>query len=198
MQQLRARRFNRAASDQRAHLMREIVETLLFVGLVFIIVHFAVESSRIQDTSMEPQLHVDQLVIVNKAAYLLAGPSRGDVVLYESPADLKPAIARVVAVPGDTVTVTASHVLVNGVQLHEPYVQVPFGVAENPVVVPTLKLGQHQYFVLNDSRLVKGDSRTLGPVPGSNIVGKVVLVFWPISQLHSVSNYSNVFAGVSR
>jgi signal peptidase I len=66
----------RLASDKRAHVMREIVETLLFVGLVFLIVQFAIRPVRVVDSSMEPNLHPDQLLIVNRAAYLFSGPSR--------------------------------------------------------------------------------------------------------------------------
>src|SRR5215469_16213297 len=104
----------RLASDKRAHVMREIVETLLFVGLVFLIVQFAVRPIRVVDSSMEPHLYPNQLVIVNHAAYLLSGPSRGDVVVYNSPQNTsEELIGRVIAVPGDTISVSISAVTVN-------------------------------------------------------------------------------------
>lgn len=198
MRQLGKPPVNRAVAMQRAHLKREIVETLLFVGLIFFIVHVAVQTYRIPDTSMRPALKPDELVAVNKTAYLFASPSRGDVVVFVDPSNLnQQLIERVVAIPGDTVEISPSSVIVNGVTLNEPYVDVPAGVSENPRVVPRFTLQANQYYVLNDSRLVSNDSRTFGPVSRSNIVGKAVVVFWPLSQWEGVSTYSSVFSAAN-
>lgn len=199
MRQMGTPVLNRSAAIKRAHLMREIVETLLFVGLIFFIVHFALQPYRVTDVNMLPQLKPDELVVVNKAAYLLAAPGRGDVVVLVDPVNLnQQLVERVIAVPGDTVDVNASSVSINGVILKEPYISVPDGSAENPRLVHNLKLQTDQYFVMNDSRLVSNDSRSFGPLARGNIVGKAVLVFWPMSHVRGVSNYSDVFAHVGR
>jgi signal peptidase I len=178
--------------------MREIVETLLFVGLVFLIVQFAIRPVKVVDSSMEPHLHPNQLLIVNRAAYILSGPSRGDVVVYDSPQNTsEELIGRVIAVPGDTITVSISTVTVNGVALNETYVQPQAGGQVNEGVVPTIKLVPNQYFVMFDNRQYSNnDSRSFGPVPRVNIIGRAVLVFWPFNQLGGISNYSDVFQNV--
>lgn len=193
-----ARRVSRTAAEQRAHLARELVETLLFVAVVFFIIHVTIQTFRISDAAMSPQLLPDQLVLVNTQAFLFGGPGRGDVVVVDNPHSLaQQVVRRVVAVPGDTVQLTATQVIVNGVTLKEPYITVPAGEAQNNTVVPSLKLGPGQYFVLEDNRTLAGDdSRTFGVVPRGNIVGKAVLVFWPLSSLHFVANDSNVFNGI--
>lgn len=184
------------AQQRRAHLMRELVETLLFVGLVFVIVQFAVKPYRITGNNMQPQLQPDQLVVVNKAAYLFAGPSRGDVVVYVNPTDLgQQLIGRVIAVPGDTITITATQVSVNGVSLNEKYVANVIG-SGNPVIVPPTKLATDRYWIMNDSRLAEDDSRSFGTIARQNIIGKAVLVFWPASSFGGVSNFSDVFKDV--
>ena len=197
-----------STATQRAHIMRELLETLLFLALVFVIVHFAVQSSSIPDDSMQPALAPGQLVLVNKAAYLFGSPQRGDVVDFIDPSDphLKSQlIARVIAVPGDTISISPTSVQVDGVTLHEPYIQVPYGVAANAVIVNNKKLGPDQYWVMDDSRIVRTsdgrllkaqDSRDFGPVPRSNIVGKASLVFWPLKQLHGIATYSDTFSNV--
>lgn len=195
----RARPITRKMAEQRAHLLREIVETLLFVGLVFIIVHFAIQTYRVADTSMTPQLQPDQLVVINKAAYVFSGPQRGDIVLVDDPTDpSKQYLERVIGIPGDTITVTVSTVQVNGVTLNEPYVHLASGSVESPTIVPPTKLGPNQFWVMNDSRSNVTDSRTFGPAPRSNIAGKAVLIFWPLSQLSGISTFPGVFAGVSK
>jgi signal peptidase I len=195
----------RLASDKRAHVMREIVETLLFVGLIALIVQFAIRPVRVVDNSMEPHLFPNQLVIVNRAAYILAGPSRGDVVVYYDPANPNlESLGRVIAVPGDTISISVSTVTVNGVVLNETYLQSTAQGQVNQGVVPKLKLGKNLYFVMFDNRTFQGtncqtqscDSRSSGPIPRQNILGRAVLVFWPFSQLGGISNYSDVFQNV--
>ncbi|HEV2404323.1 MAG TPA: signal peptidase I [Ktedonobacterales bacterium] len=201
MAPVRSRPVSRTIAEQRAHLMREIVETLLFVALIFVIVHFTIQSFSISGTNMAPELKPGQIVVVNRVAYLFGSPGRGDVVLVVDPTDphlKKQLLERVIAVPGDTVEVTASHIIVNGVTLNEPYVHVAAGVSQNPVILAPQKLGKHQYFVLNDNRLSAEDSRTFGPVDQSNILGKAVVVFWPLSQFSGINNFSGVFRGVGK
>jgi signal peptidase I len=180
--------------------MREILETLLFIGLVFVIVHFTIQSNQVQDASMSPALQQQELIAVNKAAYLFGGPSRGDVVVFVDPNDLKTErVERVIAVPGDTISITASQVIVNGATLQEPYVTVPQGVEENPTIVPSYKLGSNQYWVMPDARTLAGhDSRNFGAIARGNIVGKAVVVFWPLKDFRGIPNYSNVFSAANK
>lgn len=198
MRQMGTPVMNRSAAMKRAHLMREILETLLFVALVFVIVHFAIQPYRISDVNMKPQLDPDQLVVVNKWAYLAGGPGRGDVVVYYDPTNLsQQLVARVLAVPGDTVSVTPSSIIVDGVTLNEPYAQVPGGTAPN-AKISKLTLGNNEYFVANDSRLIGSDSRSFGAVARGNIVGKAVLVFWPLKNFTGISTYPDVFSHVRK
>jgi signal peptidase I len=195
----------RLASDKRAHVMREIVETLLFVGLIVLIVQFAIRPVRVVDDSMVPHLFPNQLVIVNHAAYLLAGPSRGDVVVYYDPTNPSlESLGRVIAVPGDTISISISTVTVNNVVLNETYLQSTGAGQVNEGVVPKKKLGNNDYFIMFDNRAFQGsncqtqscDSRVSGPIPRQNILGRAVLVFWPFSQVGGISNYSDVFQNV--
>jgi signal peptidase I len=195
----------RLASDKRAHVMREIVETLLFVGLIVLIVQFAIRPVRVVDDSMEPHLLHNQLVIVNHAAYLFTGPSRGDVVVYYDPANPSlESLGRVIAIPGDTISLSISTVTVNDVVLNETYLQSAGVNQQNVGVVPKTKLGKNQYFIMFDNRAFQGsncqtqscDSRVSGTIPRQNILGRAVLVFWPFNQVGGISNYSDVFQNV--
>jgi signal peptidase I len=185
---------------QRAHLARELVETLLLVGLIFVIVHFTIQSFSVGDTSMGTTLLPNQTVLVNTKAYIFGGPGRGDVVvLTTDPSNPNATIARrVVGIPGDTVAVSATSIIVNGVTLQESFIQVPPGSAQNSTLRAPIKLGSGQYFVLADSRLGSDstDSRGFGPVPQSDIIGKAVMVFWPLSQFHWIDTHSSDYSNV--
>ena len=208
MQQMQAPTpvFTRTAADRRAHLMRELVETLLFVGLIFLIVQFAIKPYRIVGLTMQPQLQPDQLVVVNRTAFLFAGPSRGDVVVYDNPNPAQKGqqlIGRVIAIPGDRIAIGPNQVILNGVPLQETYVDSTSGANQSPVIMAETKMGKDDYFIMNDNRLAVDsatqhvqDSRTLGDVPRNNIVGKAVVVFWPLKNFGGISNFSSVFANV--
>ena len=61
-------------------------------------------------------------------------------------------IKRVIAVPGDTITLTATTVSVNKYTLNEPYISTLKGDSQNPVIV-NQKLGADQYYVMGDDRI---------------------------------------------
>ena len=66
-------------------------------------------------------------------------------------------------------------------------------------MLPNIKLGPKQYFVLGDNRQNSDDSRFFGYVPRANIVGKAEFVFWPLdSMVHGIPTYSKILAGVGR
>ena len=76
---------------------------------------------------MEDTLDVGDRVLVNKAAYHFHGIHRGDVVVFEQPEswplseNVKDLIKRVIALPGDQVTIYECSVWLNGQKLVEPY-----------------------------------------------------------------------------
>ncbi len=190
----------RRAAERRAHLMRELVEVLLFVGIVFLAISVT-QSFAPSDVSMQPELQQGQHVLVNKAAYFLGGPARGEVALVanpQSPGQLL--LRRIIGLPGDTVVVTATTVEVNGVTLDESaYTGIGPGQPESPVI-GTWKLSSGQYFVMADNRFdvstAQSDSRYFGPVTRRNIIGRAEVVYWPLHDFHWINTYASVFSHV--
>jgi signal peptidase I len=190
----------RRSAERRAHLMRELVEVLLFVGIVFLAISVT-QSFAPSDVSMQPELNPGQHVLVNKAAYFFGGPSRGEIALVANPqAPSQLLLRRVIGVPGDTVTVTATTVEVNGVTLDESaYTGITKGQPESPVI-GEWKLAAGQYFVLADNRFAvagaQSDSRYFGPVSRSNIIGRAEIVYWPLHDFHWINTYGDVFSNI--
>jgi signal peptidase I len=206
----------RLKAEQRAHLAREIIETVLLTALIFLVVHFAVQTFRVRGPSMLPGLQPDQYLVVNSMAYWFGQPNRGDIIIFHhhhipsNADDLSNGctvdagtdgkfmtcdyVKRVIGIPGDTVQVNPTQVIVDGVVLNEPYVQVPPGEAESGQVVAPRKLGPNEYFVLGDNRLNSSDSRYWAtPLTRRDIIGRVVMVFWPVKDIHWLPSYSGVF-----
>ena len=177
---------------QRSHLAREIVETIALTLIIFLVIRFAIQSYRVSGPSMLPGLQTDDYVLVNKIAYLFHAPERGDVIVFHYPLDTsEDFIKRVVGLPGDTVTLDNKTVQVDGVVLHEPYISEAYNPSGKTIKVP-----MDEYFVLGDNRPLSDDSRDWGFVPKADLVGKAVIVYWPLSNWELINTYSNVYAQV--
>jgi len=174
------------------------LETIAIMLLMVLLVRLAVQNFHIQGHSMEPTLHDQEYVLVNKTAYLLQPPARGDIIVFQYP--LHPQtnyVKRIIAIPGDIISVISQTVIVDGVTLHENYVNKddpynPFPPFSKHIV------GPDQYFVMGDNRGNSSDSRQWGFVPRQNILGKAILVYWPASENNFglLPDKSDVFAHV--
>lgn len=177
---------------KRSHLAREIVETAALTLLIFLAIHFTVQNYQISGTSMTNTLQNDQFVLVNKIAYLFHAPERGDVIVCHEPDQPeRDIIKRIIGLPGDTIKLDATNIWVNGVLLNEPYIRSKY----NPGAV-TLKLKADEFFVMGDNRVDSQDSRYFGPVRRDYIVGKAVLVYWPLNQWQMINTYPGVYSQI--
>jgi signal peptidase I len=170
----------------KTFLREFLVEIILVV--VFVMVWFTViQTYEVFQTSMEPNFHEGQRVVVNKAAYWswIGKPKRGDVIVLEAPnGNEGDFIKRVIGLPGDTVEVIQGAVYVNGVKLDEPYVKRSFTYSLEKTTVP-----EDSYFVLGDNRDVSNDSHRWGTLSGENIIGKVFVIYWPPRSWGFVPRY---------
>ena len=177
---------------KRSHLAREIVETIALTLLIFLVIRFAIQSYRVDGISMQPGLNSNEYVLVNKMAYLFHAPERGDVIVFHFPLDTtRDFIKRVIGIPGDTVSIDSTTVRVNGMLLKEPYISMP----ANPTGYKG-KIQPDQYFVMGDNRQFSDDSRDWGTVPKDYIIGKAVMVYWPLNNWQFINTYPAVFAQI--
>lgn len=138
--------------------------------------------------SMLPTVQIGDQILVDKTAYGVripfthvvalpaAGPAREDVVVLESPEDGRTLLKRVVAIPGDVVSVMGGRVFVNGAQLDESSHPLGLDRGGGPLFGPK-KLGPDEYLVLGDDRGDSLDGRYFGPVHRRAIFGRADRVF---------------------
>jgi signal peptidase I len=160
-------------------MLRELLETLLLAVIIFIAINTATARILVQSISMQPNLVENDLVLVNRLAYLLSDPQRGEVIVFLNPLNPQdvPYIKRVIGLPGDTVAIDQGQVFVNGFLLKEPYLD-----------IETQRGGQWQVppgslFVMGDNRNNSSDSRQWGMVPVESIIGRAEAVYWPLQHL---------------
>lgn len=166
---------------------QENIRVLAIALIIAVVVRLVVAEPRfIPSDSMEPTLHVGDRLIIEKLAYHLATPKRGDIVVFEPPIQLKtqgyrrsPAfIKRVIGKAGETVAVHDGRVYINGAPLDEPYILAPPGYELRPVQVPPEHL-----FVMGDNRNNSNDSHVWGFLPVQNVIGHALYRFWPLDNI---------------
>src|SRR5258707_7170526 len=102
--------------EKRYRLVREVIESIGLTILMFLVMRLAVQNFNIEGHSMEPNLHDKELILVDKWYYLFHAPTGGDVVVFvAAPHPDQDYIKRIVALPGDTVTINDTTVMVDDV-----------------------------------------------------------------------------------
>jgi signal peptidase I len=164
--------------------IRDVLETALLTLVIFLAVRLAVQNFRVEGSSMEPTLHTNQYLLVNKVGYLVGQPHRGDIVVLRFPLDpRRDFIKRIVGLPGEQVEVKGGSVYVNGQALVEPY------LLQRPAYTyPPTTLPSRQYFVLGDNRNNSDDSHVWNGLPRGDIIGKAWVSYWPPSTWGIVSH----------
>jgi signal peptidase I len=168
-------------------MLRELVETVVLALILFLLIRQVVQNYRIESHSMEPTFIEGQFVLVNKLAYRLGEPQRGEVTVFHNPDNPdEDYIKRIIGLPGDQVEVVGDRVLINGQELSQPFDHelMPPDAYYGPYVVPDNSL-----FVMGDNRPRSSDSRAIGPISEDLVVGKAWLRVWPLSKFGLVDHY---------
>lgn len=184
--------------EKRYRLVREVIETIILTVLMFLVIRFAVQNYYVEGVSMEPNLHNQERILIDKWTYLFHPPTRGDVIIFLAPVPgpQQDYVKRIIGVPGDVVTINDTTVIVDGVTLQETYVDPrrqgnPYQYKQ----IYNLVVPANDYFVLGDNRIISSDSRNWGFVPRANIIGRAAIVYWPFGEDNDglVPNVSSVF-----
>ena len=163
-------------------ILKSTVYALVVVAAVAVLIATLIlPVLQITGTSMEPTLYDGDIVVLVKSDTL----KRGDLCgFYYSNKIL---IKRVIALPGEVITVDADgYVVVNGEVLDEPYVT-ERGLGECDIEFP-YEVPEGEYFLMGDHRQTSIDSRSsvIGCVSRDEIVGRIILKVWPLSDFGSI------------
>jgi signal peptidase I len=177
----------------------------LALVLAFAVRTFVIQTFFIPSGSMEPTLNVGDRILVFKLAYDFTNPATGDVVVFKAPPtehcgdpSVTDLVKRIVGLPGQTIwsgrfgSPVPSQVgntiwLLNPGSTH-PYRLVQDWPHYRQLLTPITRqtIAPSHYFMMGDNHPASCDSRDWGTLPRSDIIGKVVLKIWPLSQFGTI------------
>ena len=182
----------------------------LAFGLALLIQAFLIKPYQIPSGSMEPTLDIGQRVLVNRVGYHFSDPDVGDIVVFHPPegavngqeCGVEPVppkevcpepvdeeadtnfIKRIVAGPGDRLSVKNGHPVVNGVEAKEDFIEpCRDGTGSKCNFPKPITIPPNEYFMMGDNRGSSDDSRFWGPVPRDWIIGQAFFTYWPPDRI---------------
>jgi signal peptidase I len=184
--------------------VREWVESIVIALAIAIVIQtFLVQAFKIPSGSMIPTFNIGDRIFVNKFLYSarvpfvnwklpildIKEPKRGDRIVFVSPEDpKKDFVKRLIAFGGEKVEIKDGKILINGRAPEEGYLKDvyyynagDYGREGKSIIVPP-----NSYFALGDNSANSRDSRYWGFVPRKNLVGKAVVIYWPLNRMKLV------------
>jgi signal peptidase I len=180
------------------------------LGLAFLIQAFIVKPYKIPSGSMEPTLVKGQRVLVDRIGMHFGKPHVGEIVVFHPPAQaekelcgpsphrVRPGsaacaapmpeeasvnfIKRIVAGPGDTISIHEGHVIRDGKREPDSYVR-PCSQGEECEFPTPIKIPADHWFMMGDNRGQSDDSRFWGPVPTGWVIGEAFATYWPLDRI---------------
>lgn len=183
--------------------IREWAESIVIAVILALFIRtFIVQAFKIPSGSMIPTFEVGDRIFVNKFIYgaripftrlrlpAVRQPRRGDIIVFVSPEPpKKDFVKRLIATEGETVEIRDGRIYIDGEIAKTPssigsitYYNIgDYGKEGRSVKVPP-----GSYYVLGDNSASSRDSRFWGFVPKNNLIGKAILIYWPIYRMRII------------
>ncbi len=184
--------------------VREYFESIVVAVILALFIRtFVVQAFKIPTGSMEPNLLVGDHLIVNKFVFAPSATAlermllpmrpvvRGDVVVFKFPEDPeRDFIKRIMGLPGETIEVRGTQVLVDGSAIAQPFAHFLLPHDPNAPAVagdPREHFGPYtvpadHYFAMGDNRDNSEDSRYWGALPAHYVKGRALMIYWSIDD----------------
>ncbi len=184
-------------------LLLEMARVLFLAAIIIIPVRsFLLQPFFVEGSSMEPNFEDGQYLVINEFGYkqTIVGSESGvgfsihpfreigrqSIAVFRYPKNPSQFfIKRVIGLPGESIEIRNSKVIIYNAEHPEGFVLDENAYLAKDVVtsdMPKLVLKSDEYFMMGDNRENSYDSRAIGPINKSLIIGKVLMRAWPFSR----------------
>ena len=168
----------------------DIGEVLVFaIGIFFFVYLLIMRPHKISGVSMSPNYPDSEYLLTEKVSYYKSPPKRGDIVVFTPPVSTDDYIKRVIALPGENISIKDNKVYINNELLKEDYLDSDVLTQGGSFLQEgqTYKVGDGEFFVMGDNRAHSYDSRSFGPIKKKVISGRAWVIYWPVNLAGVVS-----------
>mgnify|MGYP002589653836 FL=1 len=167
------RRRRKIQGEKVRYVSIWIAEILAVIALAFLVTLGYGKRISCSGESMAPAVVENGSVLVDRVAYHIRSPKKGDVVAFTPKGNTNDNVKRIVAVPGDTVQIKSGRLYVNGTATNLK--QTGLSIKDAGRAETEITLGDDEYFVLGDNVNNSEDSRyeSIGNVTRKEMIGKV-------------------------
>ena len=157
-------------------ILKSLVPYIIIVVVVVFVRTFIITPVKVNGNSMYPTLEGNEIMLLNK----LGDIDRFDIVVIKLDDHDEELIKRIIGLPGETVEIKNNEVYINDELLEDEY---GYGVTYN---IDPITLGDDEYFVLGDNRIISLDSRSFGTIKRSEIKGTTNFIMYPFGKIGKV------------
>ncbi len=155
--------------------LKELLPYIIILVVVLLFRTFIATPIKVNGNSMYDTLNGEEYMILNKLGTI----DRYDIVVVKTDSD--ELIKRVYGMPGEKIAIENNSIYINDKKIEDVYA---YGDTSS---YDAIILGDDEYFVLGDNRVVSLDSRKIGPVKKSQIKGTTNFIIYPFSKFGKVS-----------
>lgn len=173
-------------------IILDLIEITIIGATIFLLVYlFLGQLLEVTGDSMEPTLHDKEQVVAEKLTTRFQPLERGEIVIFRHPEQhSRLLIKRVIALPQDTIKLEEGQVYLNEQLLDEPYLAPGTTTSGNKEIVEgeLYTVPNYSFVLMGDNRSKSSDSRSLGAIREELIVGRALLVYYPLSSIRLIEH----------
>ncbi len=179
-------KFTKNISKTFLDLLEIVFISVSIIVLTFL---FLAQPLVVTGDSMQPIFADKEQLIIEKISIKYKELGRGEIIVIKHPDDPKLlVIKRVIGLPNETFMILNGSIYIDGKLLNELYLSEDTQTNERFYILEgePLTIPENAYILLGDNRSNSSDSRTWGPIDMESIVGRGLLVYYPLGNIRLV------------
>lgn len=158
---------------------------VMLIIAIIIIRNYVFEIAITSGASMEPTITQGDRILINRLAYRSRVPEKGEIIAIKIGWVMM--VKRVLGVPGDVIELKNGLLYCNGKLIEYEKRPIPSDNKSKQRSFKPMMVWDKHLFVIGDNKEHSIDSRDFGIIPYKDIIGKVILIYYPYGRIRKLS-----------